>query len=255
MPLIERGETALGAQVEPVLRDGQVWRRCATGRWGRCVRTILSGGTGALAAQAASSSMDFENVYCKIPVKPLCSRRRNWIARPRAWNCRWTSDRQSPPGRRHKDRRARPDRYSAENSCGPRVPLMPRYVAVICSDPGRSRCSDTCQFCAYPTRKFGSTAKVLPVTSGDAMKPLASVSGSAGLFCTLRLFESGGCWAICAAMFGRPKCRSRRRSRRESPSTIRRSDATRCPRAVRTRACRDAPADREVRAPRPARPP
>ena len=35
---------------------------------------------------------------------------------------------------------------------------------------------------------------------GDALNPLASVSGLAGLFCTLRLFESGDCCAICVAI-------------------------------------------------------
>ena len=39
-------------------------------------------------------------------------------------------------------------------------------------------------------------ANVLGVVAGEALKPFAKVSGSEGLFSTLNVFESGGCWAI-----------------------------------------------------------
>ena len=42
--------------------------------------------------------------------------------------------------------------------------------------------------------------KVLGVVAGDALNPLASVSGLLGVFCTLRLFDSGDCCAICVAI-------------------------------------------------------
>src|SRR5271170_4739161 len=86
------------------------------------------------------------------------------------------------------------------NSWTPLVPLMPRYVAVSNKEPGRSRCTDKFQFCAYPGRKLGSTAKVLGVVEGQVLNPFASVSGQAGLFWTLKLFESGACCAICKAI-------------------------------------------------------
>ena len=49
-------------------------------------------------------------------------------------------------------------------------------------------------------RKFGSMAKVFGVVTGDALKPFASVSGLAAVFCTFRLFESGDCCAIWTAI-------------------------------------------------------
>ena len=53
-----------------------------------------------------------------------------------------------------------------------------------------------------------------------ALKPFARVSGLSGVFCTLRLFESGDCCSHPAARCGcRPTCRSRCRSRRGRPAT------------------------------------
>ena len=57
------------------------------------------------------------------------------------------------------------------------VPLVPRYVALTVSDAGRSRWIETCQLCAEPIRKSGSTAKVFSVSPAGATNPLASVSG------------------------------------------------------------------------------
>jgi hypothetical protein len=59
---------------------------------------------------------------------------------------------------------------------------------------------ESCQFCAVPTLKFGSIAKVVAVTDGEPWKPSASVKGSSGVFCTLRLFDSGDCCAIWSAI-------------------------------------------------------
>src|SRR5205085_10357072 len=87
------------------------------------------------------------------------------------------------------------------NSCVPRVPFMPRYVATIWSAQGRSRCTLSCQFCAYPMRKCGSIANVFAVLGGDTMKPFSSVSSFAALFCTRKVLESGGCCDISRAMF------------------------------------------------------
>src|SRR5262245_16875053 len=86
------------------------------------------------------------------------------------------------------------------NSCGKRVPFVPRYIAVNCKAAGKSRWIDNCQLCTYPTRKLGSTANVFGVTPWTVTKPLASVSGLAAEFCTLKLVESGDCCAICVAM-------------------------------------------------------
>ncbi len=48
---------------------------------------------------------------------------------------------------------------------------------------------------------------------GDALNPFASVSGSLGLFCTLKLFESGACWSIFVRdLLIRRRCCSRYRS-------------------------------------------
>ena len=46
------------------------------------------------------------------------------------------------------------------------VPLVPRYVALTVSDAGRSRWMETCQLCADPMRKSGSTANVFSVSPG-----------------------------------------------------------------------------------------
>ena len=77
---------------------------------------------------------------------------------------------------------------------------MPLYVAVSTIAAGRSICPEACQFWALPIRKFGSMANVFDVAPGVALNPLASVSGLSGPFCTLRLFDSGDCCAICMAM-------------------------------------------------------
>src|ERR1700733_4255046 len=81
------------------------------------------------------------------------------------------------------------------NSCCSCVPLRPRYAPLTTRAPGRSRCSDICQVCEYPMRKFGSAPKVF-VTRGVALKPLAIDNRLPGVLCTLRLFENGYCCAI-----------------------------------------------------------
>ena len=43
-------------------------------------------------------------------------------------------------------------------------------------------------------------AKVFGVLAGEALNPFARVSGSARLFATFRLFESGDCCIIWLAM-------------------------------------------------------
>ncbi len=59
MPLVERRRPALGAEVEPVLRDGErAWRDVV----------LLN---------VAASSVDFDSVYWMLAVKPLSSRRRS----------------------------------------------------------------------------------------------------------------------------------------------------------------------------------
>src|SRR5215472_7600862 len=86
------------------------------------------------------------------------------------------------------------------NSCKRLVPLVPRYVAVIVMDPGMSRCTSACQFCAAPTRKFGSTANVFSPTTPGTLKPLASDNGVCGVFASWNALENGGCCASCVTI-------------------------------------------------------
>src|SRR5688500_16319759 len=86
------------------------------------------------------------------------------------------------------------------NCCIRFVPLAPRYVAATVSDAGRSRWIEACQFCAVAGRKFGSTEKVLMPRAPACWKPLASVSGFAGVLAMLNVVESGGCCASSVAI-------------------------------------------------------
>ena len=52
-----------------------------------------------------------------------------------------------------------------------------------------------CQFCAAPTRRFGSTANVFDAAIDGAVKPFASDSGVSGVFAIVNAFDSGGCCA------------------------------------------------------------
>src|SRR2546425_9912442 len=144
---------------------------------------------------SGASSMAFAYVYCNVAVKPLRRRRRNWICPASRVELPFDVKKIYPEGLI-----APAGNVFGRNSCGSRVPFVPRYVAVICKAAGKSRCNDNIQFCAYPIRKFGSMAKVLGVTPWVVMNPFSSVSGLAGVFGTLRLLESGDCCAICTAM-------------------------------------------------------
>src|SRR5262245_7089727 len=86
------------------------------------------------------------------------------------------------------------------NSWSRWLPFVPRYVAVIVREPGRSRWTSACQFCDAPTRRSGSTANVLTVAEGGATKPFASVSGFETLLLIVNAFESGGCCARSEVM-------------------------------------------------------
>src|SRR5260221_9117383 len=152
--------------------------------------------------KAPASSVDFDRVYCVVAVNPFLSRRRSSICP--AWrdevpfDVRYTN----PAGQAGHGFTAPAGYVFGRNSCIKWLPLAPKYVAIIVSDAGRSRCIDTCQFWAEPTRKSESTANVLGVTPGDAMNPFSSVNvgGLNELFCTLSVFESGGCCAMSMAI-------------------------------------------------------
>src|SRR5580704_13730637 len=95
-----------------------------------------------------SSSMDLDHVYWMDAARPLCRRRRNRM-RP-------ASRDKSPPEVRYVNPTGQEGHGFAEptgqvlgrNSCRPCVPWVPRYVTLSCSEPGRSRCTLSCQFCA-----------------------------------------------------------------------------------------------------------
>jgi len=139
-------------------------------------------------------------VYCAVAVNPLCSRRRNCNPPLSRVELPFEVIYAYPAGHEGHGLTAPAGYVLGRNACTARVPLMPLYVAVITIAAGRSICAEACQVCALPMRKSGSMAKVFGVTPGVRLNPLASVSGFSGPFCTLRLFESGDCCAICIAM-------------------------------------------------------
>src|SRR5580700_1335514 len=97
---------------------------------------------------AESSSIDFENVYKTVAVRPLCNLRRNWICPASRVEFPFELRYSNPVGHEGHGLAAPSGKVFGRNSCTPRVPLMPRYVAVNCSEPGRSRCTARFQFWA-----------------------------------------------------------------------------------------------------------
>src|ERR1035437_1042376 len=149
---------------------------------------------------SAAFSLDRAYVSCPVAVKPLCSRRRNCNCPLSRVELPFEVIYTYPEGHEGQGLTAPAGYVLGRNACTARVPLMPFSVAVITIAAGRSICAEPCQFCALPMRKSGSMANVFGVTPGVALNPLARVSGFSGPFCTLRLFESGDCCAICMAI-------------------------------------------------------
>src|SRR5437773_11471070 len=76
---------------------------------------------------SGASSMAFAYVYCNVPVKPLRRRRRNWICPASRVELPFDVKKIYPEGLI-----GPAGNVFGRNSCGSRVPFVPRYVAVIC---------------------------------------------------------------------------------------------------------------------------
>ncbi len=120
--------------------------------------------------------------------------------RSRASSCRSTSGTHIPRGRTDRGCRHPPGTYSAGSPVLARVPLMPMYVAVTTIAAGRSRCADDLPVLRVADAEIRVDGEGVGRNPGRHVEAVGQRQRIERTVCTLRLFESGDCCAICIAI-------------------------------------------------------
>ena len=203
MPLIEVRRRPLGVEVQPVLRD----RGAAQAHAGERARIVASPSPACTAPSPSGR--------CAAAAAAGTGRRA-------ASSCRSTSGRRSPTGHAGHGFAAPAGYVFGRNSCIRWLPFVPRYVAVIVSDAGRSRCTEHLPVLRVADAEVRIDGERVRRRAGRRREPVGERERIARR-CSRRSTPSTAAAAAPAASrsAGRRRCCDRCRSRRGRPATIR----------------------------------